>query len=191
MNETWEESKKPISFQNWQTISKPRQNGIHGGVAIFVNPNKSTYIVERTEDFNDENLECISLKIKTNLNVEINLFVAYVPPNKEDQLRVLSSKVQRSCKKNILLLGDLNAKSKEWNNSVVNTAGAVVEDMMTNCNLVCYNDGQPTRRDSNSVNDLVLCSAELSKYSQNCTTLTHEKIRSDHIAVLYEANFDL
>ena len=37
LNETWEEKKKPISFQNWRTISKPRHNGIHGGVALFIN----------------------------------------------------------------------------------------------------------------------------------------------------------
>ena len=59
--------------------------------------------------------------------------------------------------------------------------------MMIACNLVCYNDGQPTRRDSNSEIDLVLCSAELYKHSQRRATSTHEKIRSDHIAVLYEA----
>ena len=192
LNGTWEEKKKPISFQNWRTLSKPRHNGIHGGVAIFINQKKSTYIIEATNDFNDENLECVSIKIiKTNLNVEINLVVAYEPPNKDDQLKTLVSKVQKLGKKNILLLGDLNAKSKECHNSVANTAGSVVEDLMTTCNLVCYNDGQPTRRDSNSIVDLVLCSAELSKYSQSCTTLIHEKIRFDHIAVLYEANFDL
>ena len=166
LNETWEEKKKPISFQIWKTLSKPRHNGIHGGVAIFINPKKSTCITEATNDFNDENLECVSIKIKTNLNVEVNLVVAYEPPNKNDQLKTLVSKVQKLGKKNIVLLGDLNAKSKECHNSVANTAGSVVEDLMTTCNLVCYNDGQPTRRDSNSVVDLVLCSAELSKYSQ-------------------------
>ena len=126
---------------------------------------RSTYIIEATNDFNGENLECVSIKIKTNLNVEVNLVVAYVPPNKDDQLKTLVSKVQKLGKKNILLLGDLNAKSKEWHNSVANTAGSVVEDLMTTCNLVCYNDSQLTRRDSNRVIDLVLCSAELSKYS--------------------------
>ena len=99
LNETWEEKKKPISFQNWRTISKPRHNGIHGGVAIFINPKKSTNILEATNDFNDENLECVSIKIKTNLNVEVNLVVAYVPPNKDDQLKTLVSKVQKLGKK--------------------------------------------------------------------------------------------
>ncbi|MEW8545066.1 MAG: reverse transcriptase domain-containing protein, partial [Candidatus Thiodiazotropha sp.] len=65
------------------------------------------------------------------------------------------------------------------------------EEMMSRNNLVCNNDGQPTRRESTSVIDLVLSSAEFAKYSLSSTTLTHEKIRSDHIAVLLEADFDV
>ena len=66
-----------------------------------------------------------------------------------------------------------------------------MEEMLTKCNLVCMNDGQPTRRNSSSVIDLVLCSAGLVQYSGECSTLSHEKIRSDHIAIFFEADFDL
>ena len=53
------------------------------------------------------------------------------------------------------------------------------------------NDGQPTRRNSSSVIDLVLCSAGLVQYSRECSTVSHEKVRSDHIAIFFEADFDL
>ena len=39
--------------------------------------------------------------------------------------------------------------------------------------------------------DLVLCSAGLVQYSRECSTLSHEKVRSDHIAIFFEADFDL
>ena len=130
------------------------------------------------------------LRIKSNLNVEVNLFVSYIPPGKDDQLKLLSDKLSESRLKNIIVLGDLNAKSVEWNNSQVNSGGLIVEEMMSKCNLICLNDGQPTRRNSNSVIDLVLSSAGLVQYSEECSTLSHEKIRSDHIAVIYEATFD-
>ena len=86
-------------------------------------------------------------------------------------------------------MGDLNANIVEWNNSQVNSGGLIVEDMMSKCNLICLNDGKPTRRNSNSVIDLVLSSAGLVQYSKECSTLSHEKICSDHIAVIYEATF--
>ena len=63
----------------------------------------------------------------------------------------------------------------------------MVEEMMSKCNLIYLNDGQPTRRNSNSVIDLVLSSAGLVQYSKECSTLSHEQIRSDHIAAIYEA----
>ena len=53
------------------------------------------------------------------------------------------------------------------------------------------NDGQPTRRNSSSVIDLVLCSVGLVQYSRECSTLSHEKVRSDHIAIFFEATFYL
>ena len=88
-------------------------------------------------------------------------------------------------------MGDLNAKSVEWNNAQGNSGGIIVEEMLTKCNLVCMDDGQPTRRTSSSVIDLVLCSAGLVQYSGECSTLSHEKIGSDHIAIFFEADFDL
>ena len=71
-------------------------------------------------------------------------------------------------------------------NPQVNSGGLIVEEMISKCSLICLNDCPPTRRNSNSVIDLVLSSARLVQYSKECSTLSH-KIRSDHIAVMYEA----
>ena len=124
------------------------------------------------------------------MNIEVNLFVSYIPPGKDDQLKLLSNKLSESRLKNIIVLGDLNANIVEWNHSQVNSWGLIVEEMMSKYNLICLNDGQPTKRSSSSVIDLVLSSAGLVQYSKECSTLSHEKIRSDHIAVIYEATFD-
>ena len=142
-------------------------------------------------DFEDNNLECVALKIRTNLNKELNLLVPYILPRKDDQLKLFSDKLSSSSLKNVIVMGDLNAKSVEWNNAQGNSGGIFVEEMLTKCNLVCMNDGQPTRRTSSSVIDLVICSAGLVQYSGECSTLSHEKIRSDHIAIFFEADFDL
>ena len=190
LNETWENKDKPIKFRDWKAFTRPSPGSSHGGVAVFVNQSKLSFFVEKIQGFEDDDLECVVLRIKSNLNVEVNLFVSYIPQGKDDQLKLLSDKLSESRLKNIIVLGDLNAKSVEWNNSQVNSGGLIVEEMMSKCNLICLNDGQPTRRNSNSVIDLVLSSAGLVQYSKECSTLSHEKIRSDHIAVIYEATLD-
>ena len=191
LNETWENKDKPIKFRNWKSFNRPRPGSSHGGVAIFINQSKVSYIVEQNLDFEDKNLECVAVRIRTNLNVELNLLVPYIPPGKDEQLKLFSDKLSSSRLKNVVVMGDLNAKRVEWNNTQGNSGGIIVEEMLTNCNLVCLNDGQPTRRNSTSVIDLVLCSTGIVQYSRECSTLSHEKVRSDHIAVFLEADFDL
>ena len=156
-----------------------------------MNQSKVTYMVEQNFDLEDNNLECVSLKIKSNLNKELNLLVPYISSDKDDQLKLFSDKLSGSRLKNVIVMGDFNAKSMEWNNAQGNSKGIIVEEMLTKCNLICVNDGQPTKRNSSSVIDLVLCSAELVQYSRECSTLSHEKVRSDHIAAFFEADFDL
>ena len=56
--------------------------------------------------------------------------------------------------------------------------------MLTKQNMICVNDCLPTRRNSDSIIDLVLMSSEFQKHLTSCNTLTHESIRSDHISVL-------
>ena len=102
------------------------------GLLFFVNQSKLSFMVEKKE-FEDDDLECVLLKIKSNLNVEVNLFVSYIPPGKDDQLKLFSDKLSNSRLKNIVVLGDLNAKSAKWNNSQVNSGGLIVEEMMTKC----------------------------------------------------------
>ena len=176
LNETWESKDKPIHFENWKSFKRPRPGSNLGGVAIFVNQSKVTYMLEQNFDLEDNYLECVSLKIKSNLNKELNLLVPYIPSGKDDQLKLFSDKLSGSRLKNVIVMGDLNAKSMEWNNAQGNSGGIIVEEMLTKCNLICMNDGQPTRRNSSSVIDLVLCSAELVQYSRECSTLSHEKV---------------
>lgn len=59
----------------------------------------------------------------------------------------------------LIIAGDLNAKGQEWRNPKSNKAGELIENMLTKQNMICVNDCQPTRRNSDSVIDLVLMSS--------------------------------
>ena len=51
------------------------------------------------------------------------------------------------------------------------------------------NDGQAMRRQSDSVIDLFLVSRNIYNNIKTCITLTHEKVKSDHIAILLDTTY--
>ena len=92
---------------------------------------------------------------------------------------------------NIIVTGDMNAKSTEWGNSEINGVGNVLEEIVDQENLVIMNDMLPTYRNSQSVIDLFLVRAHMNRKIEYCQTLTHENVRSDHISVLMDLDAGL
>lgn len=72
-----------------------------------------------------------------------------------------------------------------------NSAGEILEKCMWYENLICINDGNPTRRNSKSVTDLFLITPKLKKDVRLCSTLVQQNVRSDHIAVLLDLEDNL
>ena len=70
-------------------------------------------------------------------------------------IQILSDPISQYADRNIVLVGDFNAKSREWNDPVCNERGGILEQLVTKCDLVVHNDGQQTRRQNNTVIDLV------------------------------------
>ena len=50
-------------------------------------------MVNKIQECENEDLECLVLKIKSNLNVKVNFFMSYIPPRKDDQLKPFSNKM--------------------------------------------------------------------------------------------------
>ena len=61
---------------------------------------------------------------------------------------------------------------------------------MTKFGIVIHKEGQQIRRQNDTVIDLVLTSAPLIHLISSCCTLTHEKVRSDHVPIFFEGVFD-
>ena len=57
---------------------------------------KTIIFVEKIQDFEDDDLECVLLRSESNLKIEVNLFVSYIPPGKDNQLKLLSDKLSES-----------------------------------------------------------------------------------------------
>ena len=88
--------------------------------------------------------------------------------------------------KNVIITGDFNAKSQEWQNISLNRNGKILENFLNDSHCVCLNDGKPTRRNSNSVIDLFISNPDLVPKISLCETLTYEAVQSDHICFLLE-----
>ncbi|VDH93335.1 Hypothetical predicted protein [Mytilus galloprovincialis] len=129
--------------------------------------------------------ESVAVNITTDKGIKFALLCPYIPPERSDQIEKLCSKLE-DVKSNIPLIiaGDLNAKSQEWRNIKTNKAGELIENMLTKQDMICINDGQPTRRNSDSVIDLMLMNSNFQHNMISCDTLSHETIRSDHISIL-------
>ena len=148
-------------------------------------------MVDKCNKYNHQDLELLALTVKTNSNIVFDLIVAYIPPGKTEQMKLLSNQVSQYADGNIILMGDFNAKSREWNDPICNESGDILEDLISRCDLIFHNDGQQTRRNNNTVIDLILTSASPSHLVSSCCTLTHEKVRSDHIPIYLDGIFDI
>ena len=149
------------------------------------NQNTHKFVAMDSVTFNDPDCESVGIDLTTDKGIKFTLLCPYIPPERQDQIEKLCSVIaEKKSEKPIIIAGDLNAKSQEWNNIKANKSGELIEQMLTKQNMICLNDGQPTRRNSTSVIDLVLTSAQFQKCITSCDTLTHDTIKSDHISIL-------
>ena len=126
LTETFESYKEPVSFRQWSKLSKPRKDG-YGGVAVLYKDSDDGVILERKQDLEDEDVEVLCAKVTVSKDNYFLLVVSYIPPEKKEKLEGLL-KVLDNCNdyKHIILTGDLNSKSLEWNNKKVNPCGTIL-----------------------------------------------------------------
>ena len=155
LTETFESAREPVTFRKWSKISKPRKDG-YRGVAILYKDDENGVIIERKKELELDTVEVICSKVTTNKNNTFMLVVAYVPPERKEQLEGLLVVLDKCRKdyKHIILTGDLNSKSIEWNNKKSNVCGNLLEEYLHRSGLICINDEKPTRRQSDSIIDL-------------------------------------
>ena len=80
-------------------------------------------ILKRKTELEIDFVEGICAKVTISSCISFLLVTSYVPPEKKDQLLGLISVLEK-CKdfKHLVLTGDLNCKSLEWNNKKSNTS---------------------------------------------------------------------
>ena len=96
-DETWDNKNStiPHSLPNFRCFSRPRPTDPHGGVAIFIKQNGrlSAFLVDTCYKHNHQDLEILALIVKTHFNIIFHLIVAYIPPSKTEQMKLLSYQI--------------------------------------------------------------------------------------------------
>ena len=108
-----------------------------------------------------ENLEAVCADIILRDGSYYSLVVVYIPPNRKEQMKLIVELVRTVKSENIIITGDLNAKSQGWNNPSVNECGKLLEQFSQDTQFVCINDGKPPRRNTDSVIYLFITNPEL------------------------------
>src|SRR4029077_15013325 len=104
----------------------------------------------------------VGVIVKVSDKISIAVLSVYVPPKKSFTLSDLNKILITD---NILIIGDLNAKSKLWGSPNNDSKGKIIERFVEENNLVVLNKGQGTRINhtaSLSHLDIALCSKNLS-----------------------------
>jgi hypothetical protein len=117
LSETWESKTKPVKFRNWPAICRPRTgDDNHGGVAILYKPTDYIF-VQRRVDLERQDTEVICAEVSMQCGLSFLLLSVYIPPDKHiEQLEGLLDIIEKANYKNIVITGDINAKSQEWGN---------------------------------------------------------------------------
>ena len=84
----------------------------------------------------------------------------------------------------LILLGDLNAKSKLWCCKTENKNGKILEETIEKGNLHTINNDEPTYRHSDNIIDLAIVSNKIIRDCNNYKT--NDEIDSDHYAFTFQ-----
>ena len=180
LSETFEKNStdSPIQFLvNFDTILCNRQYAAHGGVALLIKKNITYKIIKK---FSDIEVEYIAIEIIAK-NKKILLITAYSSPNSQTNYNFVDELSKKY--KNIILIGDLNAKHTYWNCKNINKKGQIIEQMVEKNNLTIINNGKPTHKFGNIL-DLAIVSNSILHSTSNFKVNNKYKL-SDHLPISF------
>jgi len=171
-------------LDGYNIIRKDCSSNERGGLAIYIKVGLNFNVLDVAEI---PNIEIQGVEINT-LNGHLKIFNSYITPSykfkKEDIQGIFPHK--RS-----IVVGDFNAHNKLWGCSETNNRGIIIEEILTENNLIVLNTGQSTHITSNqsnthSVIDLSISSQDVALNARHY--VTNSNMGSDHYATMTIVN---
>ena len=125
-----------------------------GGVALYIHSSLPyTSIDIQTE------LQIVAVRVQINYTRTITIASIYLPPRENIQQQHLEQ-ILPQLPSPFLLLGDFNAHHPTWDATSCDNRGRMIISFITNNNLICHNNIEPTHISGSSI-DLSLSSSEI------------------------------
>ncbi len=146
LSETWLSPEIPdafLSIPSFSLFRRDRPRGNHGGLIVYASSHLG---LRRRNDLEDPDIECVILELSTHSSGRLLLYFCYRPPSYPPEIffNHLSSALSKCPPSSLILMGDFNAKNRQWTSAQPNSAGnhlcALLEDF---CLAQCVTE--PTR----------------------------------------------
>ena len=154
-------------FKSRYIIYFQRGTNPFGGVCLGITRELPHRLVPK---FNEtQNLIAIDF---FNQNKRITLATIYSPPSEKLPVTMLDCLYQYN--RNLILIGDFNARHFQWHDIITNAKGSQLDDWITEKeNLRVYNSPQSTSTRSQAILDLIIAPQQLSSELTDADQLMH------------------
>lgn len=125
LSETWLSSDISDSFLSIPSFSlfrRDRPQGNHGGLLVYASSHLGLH---RRIDLEDPDIECVVLEFSMPSSGRFLIYFCYRPPSYPPDIffQRLSSAISKGPPASLLVMGDFNAKHKQWSSAQPNSAG--------------------------------------------------------------------
>ena len=117
---------------------KNRQQRRGGGVAIFIQANIPYEIIKNIP----QEIEGLTIKIKTTVKTEITITNLYLPPKEEIDMQIIKPILAIN---NLICCGDMNAQNKIWGAQHNDARGTKIEEIIEEYHVTVLNAGAGTK----------------------------------------------
>ena len=182
-----EEANLRLRVNGYITYVKARKTNPNrgGGVAILIR----SEIPHTSITGIDESLEIIGLKVETN-EVCFDFVSLYNPPGRIIPYDLFSKYDSNGV--DLILVGDLNSKTKSIGCKSEDASGQVLEKILSETSIVILNDNQPTyhkfKNEYTEKLDLALSSVNIANKISNFEVLHELNMESDHSPIIFNLN---
>ena len=184
IQESWLREDLPFEIPDYFAIYQNRLQNLRGGCAIYVHNSVHFEIISVPAESEFQ-------KVKLTIQNCSCFIVNFYHCGGLLQRKTLDSLLENISGK-FVICGDFNSHNPIWGSNRLDQNGRIVEDFMSDNNIVYLNNGEPTRLDPGygtlSCLDLTLVSSSL---APKCDwQVLNDKLGSDHFPIITTVNFN-
>jgi len=175
VTETWLNLQINLNFLNCEIIRSDTTRNKPGGVAIIINKQIKFHTIAQI------NMAECDLLIKLLSNINLTVWVIYVPPKAKFSFNLLNTVLTKYA--SIIIGGDYNAKHKNWNNFSNNARGSRLYKYINNSDTSLIHSNTYTYRvPRRNVSNIDIFLTKDVPYSYTCNTIFD--MSSNHFPVI-------